>query len=408
MNRKESRRPGQPGSIDRRQAVAGLAAMALGGAVSSVLAQGVRGVTASTIKVGSTLGLTGPVAVAQEHLRAGQYAYMRMLNDRGGVNGRKLEIVFEDNEYSAQKGVLAVRKLVTRDNIFALIGSNGTAQINPVLPFLAQEGVPVINSFTATLDWFNPVNPNIYGVYTPYEYCVQALGRWAAKDGHGKILVTYPDLAFLRELVKYVEPGAKSAAAGATVEFMPIKLGTVDYVPIAREIMRIKPDAVVSANIVAEFVSQVRALRAQGSSIPIYTPPVNVFETLLAMYPAEMEGIKAFAFTTSPYADTPAVREYRDAIAKFVPTEKPDFFSLFSYAGTKVFVEALSRIKGDITLPALHQSLQSMQGYDSGILPPITFSTSNHQGTNSLFKVTAKAGRWTPTGEIVDAAKNAW
>jgi branched-chain amino acid transport system substrate-binding protein len=402
-------RPHAQAGVDRRTAMTGLAAMALGGTAMPALSQTVRGITPTSITLGATLALTGQAAVAHEQIRAGQHAYMSMINDRGGINGRKINLIFEDNEYQAQKGVTAVRKLVMRDNIFALIGSNGTAQINPVLPFLAEQNVPVINSFTGSLDWFEPVKPGIYGVYTPLEYCMQACGRWAAKDGHKKILVPYFDAAFVRAFTQYAIPGAKSVNPNVEVEFMPIKLGTVDYVPHALEIIRKKPDAVIGMTILAEFVAMVRELRAQGSSVPIYTPPSNVFESLIAMSPAAMEGTKAFAFTTSPLSDTPAVKEYRDAMAKYVtPAQKPDFMSLFTFAGSKVIVEALRRTKEPLSLESFYDALHSMRDYDTGLLAPVSFTAGNHQGTNSLFQVVAKNGRWVPTGGVVDAAKNNW
>ncbi|MFT3818891.1 MAG: ABC transporter substrate-binding protein [Rubrivivax sp.] len=395
--------------IDRRAAMTGMTMMALGGAGLPALAQTVRGITPNSITLGATLALTGPAAVAHEQIRAGQFAYMSMINDRGGINGRKINLIFEDNEYQAQKGVTAVRKLVQRDNIFALIGSNGTAQINPVMPFLAEQKVPLVNSFTGSLDWFDPIRPNVFGIYTPLEYCMQACGRWAAKDGHKKILVPYFDVAFVRAFTQYTTPGAKSVNPNVEVEFMPIKLGTVDYVPHALEIIRRKPDAVVGMTILAEFVAMVRELRAQGSKVPIYTPPSNVFESLISMSPEAMEGTKAFAFTTSPLGDSPAVKEYRDALAKYVtPAQKPDFMSLFTFGGSKILVEALRRTKEPMSVESFYDALHSMKDYDSGLFPPVSFSATNHQGTNSLFKVTAKGGRWVPTGEVVDAAKNDW
>lgn len=409
MTSKHRHQAAPQAGIDRRTAMTGLAAMALGGAGMPAMAQTVRGITPTSITLGATLALTGPAAVAHDQIRAGQHAYMSMINDRGGINGRKINLIFEDNEYQAQKGVTAVRKLVMRDNIFALIGSNGTAQINPVLPFLAEQKVPVINSFTGSLDWFEPVKTGIYGVYTPLEYCMQACGRWAAKDGHKKILVPYFDAAFVRAFTQYAIPGARSVNPDVEVEFMPIKLGTVDYVPHALEIIRKKPDAVIGMTILAEFVAMVRELRAQGSNVPIYTPPSNVFESLISMSPAAMEGTKAFAFTTSPLGDSPAVREYREAMAKYVtPAQKPDFMSLFTFAGSKVIVEALRRTKEPLSLESFYEALHSMRDYDTGLLAPVSFTAGNHQGTNSLFKVVAKGGRWVPTGEIVDAAKNNW
>ena len=395
--------------LDRRQAMAGMAGLALGTACGPVLAQAVRGVTPTSIKVGVTLALTGPVSAVHTQLRAGQLAYAEMLNARGGVNGRKLELVFEDNEFSAQKAVTAVRKLVSRDNVFALIGSNGTAQITPVLSYLAENNVPVINSYTGVLDWFDPARPLVYGVWTPLEPAMQALGRWAAKDGHRKILVVHFDAAVARGFSQHAIAGAKSVSPDVQIDFLPIKLGTVDYVPHVLEIIQRKPDAVIGGTILQEFVAMARELRANGSKLPLYTTTYNVFDSLAALDPAAVEGTKAFTFTQSPLADTPAVKEYRDAMAQYIkPALPPDFPSLFTFAGTKIFAESLSRVKGELTVQSLLAVLDKMKDYDSGILPPVSFGPTNHQGTNALFKMVAKAGRWVGTGEMVDSVKNAW
>lgn len=401
--------PLAPQGLTRRDAMGGM----LGAAMASIsvpsFAAQVRGVTPTSIKVGAMLAMTGSSAIAQVQVNAGQHAYFQMINDRGGINGRKIDYVVEDHEYSAQKAVTAARKLVMSDNIFALLGSLGTAQINPVLPFLEQEKVPVINSFTGTLEWFNPVKPGIFGIYTPLEYGLQALGRWAAKDGHKKILVVHWDAAFVRAFTQYAEPGAKSIFKDATVEWLPVKFGTVDYAPVALEVIRRKPDAVIAANILLEFVALARELRANGSRIPLYTPPFNLHETLIVTNPEAVEGTKGLSFTASPRADTPALREYREALAKYSsPPQKPDFLSLFTFGGAKIFCEALSRIKGEVTHEALAQGFYSMKNYESGILPPVSFSPTNHLGTTSLFKMAARNGQWAATGEVIDAAKNAW
>lgn len=403
-----SNRPGRAG-LNRRDAIAGMAALTLGGTGMPVLAQSVRGVTPTSIKVGVSLALTGAVAHIHSHLRAGQQAYIDMVNDRGGVNGRKIELIIEDNEYSAQKGVTAMRKLVLRDNVFAILGSNGVAQINPVLPFLAENGVPVINSYTGLTEWTEPPRRDLYSVFTPHEPCMQAIGRWAAKDGHKKILLVYFDAAVARDFSQHAVLAARAVNPNVQVELMPIKMGTNDYVPHALEIIRQKPDAIIGANLMNEFLTMLRELKANGSTTPIYTTTYNVFDSLAALNPQAIEGAKAFTFTRSPLADTPAVREYRAAMAKYIkPAMSPDFPSLFTFAGAKIFVEALTRIKGELTHAALYTALEGMKDYDTGILPPVSFSPSSHQGTNALFKMVAKGGHWVGTGEMVDAARNVW
>ena len=392
---------------DRRAVLAAMAGL-LAGMAAPALAQSARGVSANTIKVGAIVGLTGATALVGEQMKAGLESYFRMVNDRGGVNGRKFEVIVEDNEWSAQKSVAAARKLVLRDNVFAILGSYGTAQVNPILPLLEENGVLLINSFTSAAEWFSPVKPNIYSVYTLLDYSNQGSGRWAAKDGAKKILVPYWDSAWNRGMSMNVEVGARSVDPRIEVDYLPIKAGTVDYVPHALEIIRRKPDAVIGCVVVGEFVSMVREMRLQGSKIPVYTGCWNVYDSLVATAPEQLDGVKAFALTNSPHADAPAVREYREAMAKYAPALKPDFVSLFGFAAGKVFAEAVGRLKGEFTLQAFYNVLNSMKGYDSGILPPVTFSADDHQGNKSFFKVVARNGRWAATGEVIDASRNTW
>lgn len=393
---------------DRRMVLGGMVALGAMGYASLGRAN-TAGVTGDTIRIGTMMGLTGSTAIASQQMLGGIQAYVGMVNDRGGVNGRKLELIAEDNEYSAQRSVTAIRKMTLRDGIFALVGANGAGQINAVLDLLEQQGVPMINAYTSLLAWVEPPKKNIYGVYVPHEYNMAAVGRAAAKDGHKKISVPYLDLAWNDALTQKIEPAVKLVDPNATVERLPIKAGTVDYVPIVLEIMKQKPDAIVACNIVGEFVSLVRELDKQGAKIPIYTGPWNLYDSIPQLAPKAMEGIRGYALTTSPLVDEPAIKEYRDAMDKFVtPKQEYDFISLFNFGAMKIFVEALSRIEGEPTHEALYAALDGMKDYESGIFPPVTFGPDDHQGSTSLFEVVVKDGHWTPTGTVIDASKTDW
>src|SRR5262249_51676308 len=118
--------------------MAALAALALSG---TALAQ-TRGVTKDEILLGSHIDLSGPIA---ELGRAGVNA-ARMaeeeINAAGGINGRKLRILFEDSGYDPKKAVLATQKLIEKDNIFALIMATGNAPATATYPMLLKAGVP--------------------------------------------------------------------------------------------------------------------------------------------------------------------------------------------------------------------------------------------------------------------------
>src|SRR6202011_1985312 len=104
-------------------AAATCGALALG--IGNGLAQQTPGVTDKEIKVGAWIPLTGPVAPYGIPQRAGLEAYLNLVNDQGGIKGRKFSVVVEDNGYNPQRTVSAARKLVTRDEVFAFVNPNG-------------------------------------------------------------------------------------------------------------------------------------------------------------------------------------------------------------------------------------------------------------------------------------------
>ena len=104
--------------------------------------------------------------------------------------------------------------------------------------------------------------------------------------------------------------------------------------------------------------------------------------------------------------DTPARREYREALAQYFPNEKPDFISLFGFANAKVFVEALRRIKGPINRQSLKAALETVKNLDTGILPTDSFGPGQHLGVTATQRVQLSGNRWIPVGTPVDGDKD--
>lgn len=396
--------------INRRMVIkAGLGAAVLGGLGQSAVAQDARGVSAQTIKLGQMVAVTGPRADYGIPIRAGTAAYVGLANSRGGVNGRKLELLSEDSAFSTPQSLAITRKMVADGGVFALINSMGNVQVNAVIPYLLeQEKIPIFGSYGGITDWFSPARTGLFGLQVLYEDIAGALGRWAAKDGHKKILAVHIEGASFAKAAKAAEPAFKTIAAQGAVDFVPVKLPTQDYAPIALQIIQKKPDAIIAMLVEGEFIALMRELKNQGSSIPVYVWGPVVTLKVLELGGATVEGVKAFSWTASPLSNGPGVAEYRAAMQKFSPTDKPDFVSLFNFAETRIFVEALSRIKGPITHDAFYQALYSLKNFETGILPPVTFAPGRHQGVSSLFPLQVRQGTWVETGPAIDAIALTW
>ena len=111
-----------------------LVALSLLASVS--MAHAAQGVTSDKITVGSLQDLSGPIAGFGTQIRFGMTLRMQEINEQGGINGRMLDIKFEDTQYDPKKAVLGAQKLVNQDMIFAMLGSLGTATNMAMTPIM--------------------------------------------------------------------------------------------------------------------------------------------------------------------------------------------------------------------------------------------------------------------------------
>ena len=387
-----------------RLASASLAVSALALFAGNVNAQQAPGVTDTEIKIGAYLPLSGPIASYGIPLLAGMQAAIHSVNETGGIAGRKFTLVAEDNKFNPQATVAIARKLITRDEVFAFVAPMGTPSTAAAMDYILKEAkVPIINPYAGMAEWYNPPRDYFYGAQVPLESQAKVIGRWAAKDGHKKLLAVHLTLVTNERQANEFAQAAKRMNPDVVVEFLSTKLGSTDFGPMAIEIASKKPDAIAMFFTQNETVALAKELRLQNVRIPIYTYAGIVINSTIDIAGPSVEGMKAVSYIVPPSLDTPAVREYRAALAKVAPNEKPDYLSLNSYAYVKIFIEAVRRINGPITRQSLVQSMDNLRNYDTGILPTVTYSPKQHMGTTSLQRVQITGGKWNIIGESVDS-----
>lgn len=377
------------------------------GFATAGLAQDAPGVTKTEIRFGAWSALTGPFAVYGVPGVAGQNAYYSIVNAAGGIKGRKITVVTEDHAFNPQQAVTAARKLVDSDKVFAIQGSYGTGPGAATFPYLQQQGVPYIMPYGGAQDWYEPLRPLVIGAQVLFEDQARVIGRWAAKDGFKNILVVHGAVAAMQKVAVSVEPGVKSANPAARVEVMPVKLGTTDYAPIALDIAGKKPDAIIYIGSIVEMAAMAKELRQQNVKIQLYSYGGSVNNDVIALGGEAVEGMRGVSYTLPIDTDTPAIREYREALAKYEPKEKPDYGSLLTFALAKITAEALRQADEPLTRESLVKGFEKLKDYDSGIIGKITITPDNHLGTNLVQRVELRGGKWVTVGNFVDA-KSDW
>ena len=174
--------------VTRFGAVSALAVLAW--PVASTSAE-MRGVTATEIKIGQTMPYSGPVS-AFGALGKGEVGYFKMLNERGGINGRKINLISLDDGYAPPKTVEQTRRLVESDEVALIFSSIGTAHNTAIAKYLQSKNIPqlFIGSGASKFADVTQYPQATLGVQGPFRYEARLYARYAlAKNPNAKFAI---------------------------------------------------------------------------------------------------------------------------------------------------------------------------------------------------------------------------
>jgi branched-chain amino acid transport system substrate-binding protein len=359
------------------------------------------GGSGDTIKLGAWLPLSGPGAAAGVPQKVGGEVYFKMLNDRGGINGRKVEWIAKDNAYDTQQTIQAARELVGQDKVVAIVNANGTAQTEASFPFvLNQSKIPILNTYGGAVNWYSPARPLLFGVQTLYEDQATALAAWAVQNGAKKLLVVHSDPAAFVNVAKQVGPAAAKTDPAATTDLLTVKFQSTDYSPIVSQVRERKPDAVITILTAPEAAAYLKEAKLQGFTAPAYGYAPDASAATLTLAGDAAEGYNAVSWFKVPTDSGPEMQEYRDAMKKYAPDQPIDFSTLIGFAYAKAFAEIAKTIDGPVTSDSIVQAYRNAKGVETGIMPTLTFSDQQHLGATQVQRVTVKSGQWTSVGDF--------
>jgi branched-chain amino acid transport system substrate-binding protein len=363
------------------------------------------GSSGSIIKIGAWMPLTGVYASVGIPQQAGFDAWVKQTNDAGGINGQKIEWEVKDNQFDPQQTIQVARTMVA-DGVQAFVAPNGTSQAQAAFPFvLNQSKVPIVFDYGGLATWYNPTQPMLFGSQTLYENQAAAVGQWAAQDGHTKIMVVHDDPAAYVTVANAVEPGVKATNASLSVTQLSVKSGTTDYAPIVSQVKAAKPDAVILITPYTEAATYLKQAKLQGLSAQTYGYVPATDTGLIKLAGADAEGFKGVQLV-KPLSDTGSgVAAYKAAMAKYESGQDLSFYSLTTYAEGVAFGQVLSKIKGKVTSQSIAAALENNGPFDSGILPPLSYSSSKHLGTDQVQRVSVQNGQFVASGGFISPPK---
>jgi len=376
------------------------------GSCSPMLAQGTPGVTEKEILIGSCSALEGPSQFLGTETVNGAKAYFSMINDAGGVDGRKLRLIAYDDSYDPAKAEACFNKLMEQ-RVFALGFFVGTPTAVKYVPMAESNKIPLIGLFTGAQTLYVPFRHWIVNVRASYfdETREQIDGLWE-KLGYRKIGVIYPEDAFGAAVLEGVKAalkahGAEPIAVGSYQRQSVQVAGAVDAVKAAN------PEAVVvvgPSNTVAPII---RLSHAKAWK-PLFTTVSFVgTDELISEAGAEAEGM-VITQVVPPYylTDLKTVALFRRSLAKYMPSAQPSFVGLEGFVDAMVLVEGLKKAGKELTREALIRGIESLHELDLGLGPQLIldYSAKDHKGFDHVIPTVIRGGRAVPFTDWSTAA----
>jgi branched-chain amino acid transport system substrate-binding protein len=364
----------------------------------SAFGQTTPGVTDNQILIGSCSALEGPSHALGTQQIKGAEAYFSLINDEGGVAGRKLKLVAYDDSYDPAKTETCFKRLQSQ-NVFALGFFVGTPTAVKYLPMAEEAKIPVVGLFTGAQTLYTPLRHWVINVRASYaiETREQIEGLWKAL-GYRKIGVIYPDDAFGAAVLDGVKNALKNKGAE------PVAVGsyprqTSDAEPAIKSLRAANPEAVVivgPANTVGPIVQKAHA---QGWKPLFLTVSFVGTDDLILHASADAEGM-VVTQVVPPYYETElkTVAMYRKTLAKYYPGEQPGFVSLEGFVDAMVLVEGLKRAGKELTREGLIRGIESIHDHDLGLGPQLklNYSARTHAGLETVIPTVIRGGRAVP------------
>jgi branched-chain amino acid transport system substrate-binding protein len=341
------------------------------------------GFDAKEIRIAQWGPQTGPAAPWGSVARGSDLLF-KMVNDAGGVHGRKIKYFIRDDQYNPAQTKGIVKELVEREGIFAFVGGVGAACGMAVKDYLLQNKIIWVSPSTAISEYVFPVNPYLFAVYPLYEDESSILTKYVVEKLKAK------KIAFFYQNDTY----GKSGMEGVKARLDSLKMKLMEEVTVepgekdlSSQMLRLKNSG---AEVVIMWVNPTSATIALKTSQTIGFKPQWVSSNTLSDFPLMnkitgglWEGVITGGFGVPPTADHPLMNKYREAAKKYAPEERFGTFYLAGVLYAEPLIEALKKTGPNLSAEACVKQLNSIKNFQ-GIGPVINWSPQVHQGTDSV------------------------
>jgi branched-chain amino acid transport system substrate-binding protein len=360
-----------------------------------------QGVTDTEIVIGTHMDLSGPIKSWGVPASSGMKLAVEQINAAGGINGRKVKLILEDDSYDPKKAVLQTQKLIELDKAFSIVSAMGSATTLAPMPLVQGAGLthlfPITAAeFTFKMDPAKPEDRLKFNMFSPY-YDTMRLGikYVMEKNGVKKPCIVYQDDEMGKNFTDAYSDQLKDLKVPEATR-VSFKRGATDF---NSQVARMKADGcdlVALGSVVRESVGIVTAAKKLGwtplfvVSSPSYVPDLH------ELGKDATEGIFGVGQTEIFYPDTATgkVKEFIEAYRKMFGVD-PNLQSTSGYDGFMAFAFYAGLAGKNLTTETLIAAMESGKVFEDIFGgAPVSFSKDNHLGVSAATIGQIKNGRW--------------
>jgi branched-chain amino acid transport system substrate-binding protein len=392
---------------------AAAAAIALSAAPASAQKKYDTGASDTEIKIGQTVPFSGP-ASAYATIGKAQAAYFNMINEQGGINGRKVNLIQYDDAYSPPKTVEQVRKLVESDEVLLTFQLVGTASNAAVQKYLNLKKIPQLFAATGASKFTDPKNfPWTLGFNPNYFVEGRIYGQYILKEyPNAKIGVLYQNDDLGKDYLNGIKAGLADKAAAMIVSEASYELTdpTIDS-----QILKLKSagaDLFFSAS-TPKFAAQAIKKNAELGWKPVHILDINATSVGATMQPAGLEaskGVISVNYGKDPldptWKDDAGMKRYFDFMAKYFPEgDKNSSFNSYGYSTSQRLVHVRKQCGDDLTRENVMKQATNLKNVQLDLaLPGILGNTTpnDYRVNKQLQMMKFNGERWELFGPIIE------
>ncbi|MDD3311625.1 ABC transporter substrate-binding protein [Pseudodesulfovibrio sp.] len=358
------------------------------------------GVSDTEIRLGSSLPLTGHAGYLGTQTLRGAEAYLRHVNDEGGVHGRKISLQVLDDSSDPPRCLANTQRLIIDNDVLALFCYVGTPTTVKVLSLVEEARIPLVGMFTGANALRQPFNRYVINIRASYYQETKAAVQHLVHDlGLRSIAVFYQYDAYGFDGLVGTELALKEYDLEPVGRGSYIR-GTRNVAEGLERIRRSGAQAVVmigTYDACAQFINLARERHYN----PVFYTVSFVGAEELARRIADSRGSTVLMSQVMPPPvdgddDNSAAEQYVRLLDKYYPGDTPSFVGLEGFMNARIMVEGLMRAGRDLTREKLVSAIESIQDLKLGPGLTINYGPYDRQGLDAIFFTRLEQGRFVP------------